>query len=93
MHMCMRAGVVLSSPVEAGGVDAAAVAAAATAGDSVAEDVSVEGVGVVAGEGPTFLENIFGDCLSYPNVVWAQEVCACAFFRACVYASRYLSVY
>ena len=29
-----------------------------------------------AGEGPTFLENIFGDCLSYPNVAWAQEVLA-----------------
>ncbi len=29
-----------------------------------------------AGEGPTFLEGIFGDCLSYPNVVWAQEVVA-----------------
>jgi hypothetical protein len=27
-----------------------------------------------AGEGPTFLEGIFGDCLSYPNVIWAQEV-------------------
>lgn len=28
------------------------------------------------GEGPSFLEGIFGDCLSYPNVVWAQEVLA-----------------
>jgi hypothetical protein len=25
-------------------------------------------------EEPTFLENVFGDCASYPNVLWAQEV-------------------
>ena len=30
----------------------------------------------VGGEGPSFLEGIFGDCLSYPNVVWAQDVLA-----------------
>ena len=30
------------------------------------------------GEGRlTFLENILGDCLSYPNVLWAQDMLAC----------------
>ena len=48
--------------------------------DDAARAAGAAGVGAPetppAGEGPTFLEGIFGDCLSYPNVVWAQEVVA-----------------
>lgn len=48
----------------------------AASGTVRAAGAAGEGAGSPAGEGPTFLEGIFGDCLLYPNVVWAQEVVA-----------------
>ena len=59
-------GLVIASGLEEGGSPIAASASTASTTEAT----------LAAGEGPTFLENFFGDCLSYPNVVWAQEVVA-----------------